>query len=66
MIRNNKVVPLTKNNIYRSFELEREATCAKIAQFQCEGLRQVRRVIPYYNLDMILSVGYRIGSKNAA
>ena len=53
------------NNIYKSSELEREATCAKIAQVQHEGLRQVRRMIPYYNLDMILSVGYRVNSKNA-
>lgn len=51
------------NNIYKSFELERKATCAKIAQVQHEGLRQVRRMIPFYNLDMILSVGYRVNSK---
>ena len=48
------------NNIYKSCELEREATCAKIAHVQHEGLRQVRRMIPYYNLDMILSIGYRV------
>ena len=53
------------NNIYKSSELEREVTCAKIAQVQHEGLRQVRRMIPFYNLDMILSVGYRVNSKNA-
>jgi len=53
------------NNIYKSSELERQATCAKIAQVQHEGLRLVRRMIPYYNLDMILSVGYRVNSKNA-
>lgn len=34
------------NNIYKSCELEREATCAKIAHVQHEGLRQVRRMIP--------------------
>ena len=39
------------NNIYKSCELEREATCAKIAHVQHEGLRQVRRMIPYYNLN---------------
>ena len=53
------------NNIYKSSELERDVTCAKIAQVQHEGRRQVRRMIPYYNLDMILSVGYRVNSKNA-
>ena len=53
------------NNIYKSSELERDVTCAKIAQVQHEGQRQVRRMIPFYNLDMILSVGYRVNSKNA-
>ena len=38
---------------------------AKIAHVQHEGQRQVRRMIPFYNLDMILSVGYRVNSKNA-
>lgn len=51
------------NNIYRVDELEREATCAKIAQVQTEGKRQVTRTIPYFNLDMIISVGYRVNSK---
>ena len=51
------------NNIYRVDELEREATCAKIAQVQTEGKRLVTRTIPYFNLDMIISVGYRVNSK---
>ena len=51
------------NNIYKDEELEREATCAKIAQVQTEGKRQVTRIIPYYNLDLIISVGYRVNSK---
>ena len=51
------------NNIYRVDELDREATCAKIAQVQTEGKRQVTRTIPYFNLDMIISVGYRVNSK---
>ena len=51
------------NNIYRVDELDRESTCAKNAQVQTEGKRQVRRTIPYYNLDMIISVGYRVNSK---
>ncbi len=51
------------NNIYKVDELEREATCAKIAQVQTEGNRQVTRTIPYFNLDMIISVGYRVNSK---
>jgi len=51
------------NNIYKTGELEREATCAKIAQVQIEGSRSVTRTIPYFNLDMIISVGYRVNSK---
>ena len=51
------------NNMYKSEELEREATCAKIAQVQIEGKRKVNRNIPYFNLDMIISVGYRVNSK---
>ena len=50
-------------NIYKIGELDRESTCAKIAQVQTEGHRYVRRTIPYFNLDMIISVGYRINSK---
>lgn len=52
-------------NIYKSAELCEDATCAKNAQVQEEGGRTVRRTIPYYNLDMIISVGYRVNSKNA-
>ena len=51
------------NNIYKVKELERESTCAKIAQVQIEGKRTVKRNIPYFNLDMIISVGYRVNSK---
>ena len=50
-------------NIYRINELDRELTCAKIAQVQTEGKRLVTRTIPYFNLDMIISVGYRVNSK---
>lgn len=52
-------------NIYKSEELEENSTCAKNAQVRIEGQRQIVREIPYYNLDMIISVGYRINSKNA-
>ena len=51
------------NNIYKVDELDRESTCAKIAQVQIEGKRAVKRNIPYFNLDMIISVGYRVNSK---
>ena len=39
------------------------ATCAKIAQVQKEGNRNVRRTFFYYNLDMIISIGFRVNSK---
>ena len=49
-------------NIFETGELTEDATCAKIAQVQKEGNRNVTRDILYYNLDMIISVGYRIQS----
>lgn len=52
-------------NIIKDGELAEKATCAKIAQVQTEGTRTVTRQIKYYNLDMILSVGYRVKSKTA-
>ena len=53
------------NNIYRDEELEEKSTCAKIAQVQKEGNRKVLRNISYYNLDMIISIGFRVNSKPA-
>ena len=50
-------------NIYKTDELEKEATCAKIAQVRKEGNRKVKRSLIYYNLDVIISVGYRVNSK---
>ena len=51
------------SNIYKVEELDRESTCAKIAQVQVEGSRTVSRQIPYFNLDMIISEGYRVNAK---
>ncbi|MBP5421027.1 MAG: virulence protein RhuM/Fic/DOC family protein [Paludibacteraceae bacterium] len=51
------------NNIYKSNELDRNSTCAKIAQVQIEGKRAVKRTALLFNLDMIISVGYRVNSK---
>lgn len=53
------------NNIYKDEELEENSTCAKIAQVQKEGGRSVTRNISYYNLDMIISIGFRVNSKPA-
>ena len=50
-------------NIYKTEELDESTTCAFFAQVRKEGLRVVTRQIPYYNLDMIISVGYRVNSK---
>lgn len=50
-------------NIYKSEELEESSTCAFFTQVREEGSRIVTRKIPYYNLDMIISVGYRVNSK---
>lgn len=49
-------------NIFSEGELQAEATVAKIATVQMEGERKVVREIDYYNLDMIISVGYRVKS----
>ena len=49
-------------NIYASGELDENSTSAKIAQVQTEGKRQVKRDVTRYNLDMIISIGYRINS----
>ena len=48
--------------IYNEGELSPDSTCAFFAQVQTEGKRQVERKIPIYNLDMIISVGYRVNS----
>ena len=49
-------------NIYADGELEEQATCKNFLQVRQEGNRQVTREIPFYNLDMIISLGYRIRS----
>lgn len=52
-------------NIYQEGELIKEATCANFAQVQTEGNRQVTRDVEFYNLDAIISVGYRVNSHRA-
>ncbi len=53
------------NNIYAEEELDKNSTCQNFRQVRIEGNRTVNREIPYYNLDMIISLGYRIKSKVA-
>lgn len=52
-------------NIYKSDELSKEATIRKFRIVQTEGNREVTRKIDFYNLDAIISVGYRVNSRRA-
>jgi len=52
-------------NIFKSGELNKKSTVAKFATVQPEGGRKVKRNIEYYNLDVIIAVGYRVNSKKA-
>ena len=52
-------------HIYAEGELEKEATCRDFRQVRQEGKRQVNRLVPHYNLDAIISVGYRVKSATA-
>ena len=50
-------------NAYNEGELEKESTCKEYLQVQTEGKRRVKRIQKYYDLDVIISVGYRVKSK---
>ncbi|TXD79486.1 DNA-binding protein [Algoriphagus ratkowskyi] len=56
-------ISLHINNCFRENELEREATVKDSLTVQTEGNRKVKRKIEYYSLDVIISVGYRVKSK---
>ena len=58
-------IGLHLKNIYDSEELNKEATTEKISIVQQEGTREVRRNTLFYNLDAIISVGYRVNSLRA-
>ena len=60
--RNKSTISRHIKNIYESVELEQNRTVAFFATVQNEGDRKVERNIAYYNLDMIISVGYRVNS----
>lgn len=53
------------NNIFKSGELDKKRTVAKFTTVQDEGKRRVSREIEYFDLDVILAVGYRVNSKKA-
>lgn len=52
-------------NVYDEGELDEQATCRKFRQVRTEGSREVQRELPFYNLDLIISVGYRVKSRVA-
>ena len=58
--RDRSVIVRHINNVYSTDELDKKATCAKIAQVAQDGKK---RQMLIYNLDMIISVGYRVNSK---
>jgi prophage maintenance system killer protein len=60
--RDRSVITKHIRNIYKEGELEESSTCAKFTQVQTEGNRTVTREIDSYNLDVIISVGYRVKS----
>lgn len=53
------------SHIYEEFELDENSTCRKFRQVRKEGNREVSREMSYYNLDMIISLGYRVKSRIA-
>jgi hypothetical protein len=63
--KNVKTVNEHIKNVYKEGELEENATIRKFRIVALEGKREVERNINYYNLDVILSVGYRVNSSQA-
>jgi hypothetical protein len=61
--RDKSVISRHISNVFDEAELRQEATVAKSAKVQTEGVKQVTREIEFYNLDVIISVGYRVKSQ---
>ena len=61
--RDYKTISKHINNIFKEEELTKDSTVAKFETVQIEGEREVKRDVEYYNLDVIISVGYRVKSK---
>ena len=61
-LRDKSVISRHLGNIFKTDELNKESTVAKFATVQQEGAREVRRMIDFFNLDAIISVGYRVNS----
>ena len=62
---NTQAITKHLSNIYQDAELIKEATCSKMEQVRQEGSRQVKRLVNVYNLDAVISVGYRVNSRKA-
>ena len=62
---NTQAITKHLKNIFEEGELQKEATCSKMEQVQREGERLVKRNVEFYNLDAIISVGYRVNSQKA-
>lgn len=58
-------IGLHLKKIYNDLELDRNTTTEKFSVVQKEGNREVNRIVQYYNLDAIISVGYRVNSDRA-
>lgn len=58
-------VGLHLKNIYNDYELDKESTTEDFSIVQKEGQREVKRTVKYYNLDAVISVGYRVNSDRA-
>lgn len=59
---NRQAITKHLKNIYETKELEEAATCSILELVQKEGNRQVRREVAFYNLDAIISVGFRVNT----
>lgn len=58
-------IGLHLKNIYNDLELERNSTTEEFSVVQKEGNREVKRIVKYYNLDAVISVGYRVSTDRA-
>lgn len=63
--RDKSVISRHLSNIFKNKELEQNQTVAKFATVQKEGKKKVQRDIDYYNLDVVISIGYRVNSSEA-
>jgi hypothetical protein len=55
-------ITLHIKNVYEENELHQDSTCKEYLQVQIEGSREIKRSIKHYNLEMIISIGYRVRS----